>query len=49
MSSESIVVVVLVVLAIGFIIWVKRNSHDHDSVDQPGNNGEEGQRGGERR
>jgi hypothetical protein len=31
MSSEAIVVLVLIALAIGFIIWVRMNSRDHDS------------------
>jgi len=30
MSSEAIVVLVLIALAIGFIIWVRMNSSDHD-------------------
>jgi hypothetical protein len=30
MSSEGIVVLVLIALAIGFIIWVRMNSRDHD-------------------
>jgi nitric oxide reductase large subunit len=36
MNSESIVVIILVALAVGFIIWVRRNSRDHERVDQPG-------------
>jgi len=44
MSSELIVALVFTALAIGFIIWVRRNSHDHDPVDQPGNRGEEDRR-----
>lgn len=43
MSSEIIVVLVFIALAVGFIIWVRRNSHDHDPVDQSGNGTEEGQ------
>ena len=49
MSSEIIVVLVFIALAIGFIIWVRRNSHDHDPVDQPGNANEEGQRNRQQR
>lgn len=30
MSSEGIVVLVLIALAIGFIIWVRMNSRDHE-------------------
>ena len=30
MSSEAIVVLVLTALAIGFIIWVRMNSQDHE-------------------
>lgn len=44
MSSELIVALVFIALAIGFIIWVRRNSHDHDPVDQSGSANEEGQR-----
>ena len=44
MSSEIIVVLVFIALAVGFIIWVRRNSHDHDPVDQPGNGVEEVER-----
>lgn len=50
MSSEIIVVLVFIVLAIGFIIWVRRNSHDHDPVEQqPGTGGNEGQENRQRR
>jgi hypothetical protein len=49
MSSEIIVVLVFIALAVGFIIWVRRNSHDHDPIDQSGNNGEDRQRSVERR
>ena len=31
MSSEVIVVLALVVLGIGFIMWVRMNSHEHPS------------------
>jgi hypothetical protein len=48
MSSEIIVVLVFIALAVGFIIWVRRNSHDHDPIDHPGDN-EEGRRSRERR
>ena len=40
MKSEIIVVVVLIVLAIGFILWVKRHDQDHDVMqkeDEQGN------------
>jgi len=30
MSSEAIVVLALIALAVGFIIWVRMNSRDHD-------------------
>ena len=30
MSSEAMVVLVLIALAIGFIIWVRMNSRDHE-------------------
>lgn len=49
MNSESIVVIILVALAVGFIIWVRRNSRDHDRAEQSGNGAEEGQRSGELR
>jgi len=29
-SSEAIVVLILTVIAIGFIIWVRMNSEDHE-------------------
>ena len=31
MSSEAIVVLALIALAVGFIIWVRMNSRDHDA------------------
>ena len=34
MSSEAIVVLVLTALAIGFIIWVRMNSEDHEVAAQ---------------
>jgi len=34
MSSEAIVVLVLTALAIGFIIWVRMNSQDHEGAGQ---------------
>jgi hypothetical protein len=37
MSSEAIVVLVLTALAIGFIIWVRMNSQDHEVVTQTAN------------
>jgi len=42
MSSEAIVVLVLIALAIGFIIWVRMNSHDYDRGGHAGNPDEEG-------
>jgi uncharacterized membrane protein YhfC len=30
MKSEIIVVIVLIALAIGFILWVRRHDQDHD-------------------
>ena len=36
MSSEAIVVLALIAIAVGFIIWVRMNSHDHDAVVQAG-------------
>ena len=41
MGSEAIVVLVLIAVAIGFVIWVRMNSHDHDPVGQAGTLGEE--------
>ena len=49
MSSEIIVVLVFIALAIGFIIWVRRNSHDHDPVEHANNPVEEGKRSVDRR
>ena len=43
MSSELIVVLVLCALAIGFIIWVRKNSHDHEKREQANIQGEEGE------
>jgi len=43
MSSEAIVVLVLIALAIGFIVWVRKHSHDYDRSNQAGNLGEEGE------
>lgn len=34
MSSEAIVVLVLTAFAIGFIIWVRMNSQDHEVAAQ---------------
>jgi len=34
MSSQAIVVLVLTALAIGFILWVRMNSQDHEVVAQ---------------
>lgn len=49
MSSESIVVLIFVALAIGFIIWVRRNSHDHDPVEQANNTADEAKHSIDRR
>ena len=43
MSSEAIVVLVLIALAIGFVIWVRKNSQDYDRGGKAGNVGEEGE------
>ena len=43
MSSEAIVVLVLIVIAVGFVIWVRMNSHDHDQRGQAANPGDEGE------
>jgi hypothetical protein len=40
MSSEGIVVLVLIALAVGFVIWIRMNSHDHEPTGQAGNPGE---------
>jgi Flp pilus assembly protein CpaB len=42
MNSEAIVVLILLALAVGFIIWIRMNSHDHDISEQAGNVGEGG-------
>ena len=49
MSSEAIVVLVLIALAIGFVIWVRMNSHDYDRGGQAGNLGEEGENSSDRK
>jgi len=41
MSSEVAVVLALIVIGIGFIVWVRKNSHDYDRPEQAGNPGEE--------
>lgn len=41
MSSESIVVLVLIVLAIGFVIWVRKHSRDYDPGAPAGSLGED--------
>ena len=41
MGSEAIVVLVLIAVAIGFVIWVRMNSHDYDQREQAGNPGED--------
>jgi hypothetical protein len=30
MSSEIIVVLVLTVIAVGFVVWIRMNSRDHE-------------------
>ena len=42
MRSEAIVVLVLIAIAVGFVIWVRRNSHDHDPGAQAVDPGEQG-------
>ena len=49
MSSEAIVVLVLIALAIGFVIWVRMNSHDYDRGGQAGNLAEEGENTNDRK
>ena len=49
MGSEAIVVLVLIAVAIGFVIWVRMNSHDHDRGGQAGTIGEEGEHTRERK
>jgi len=34
MGSEAIVVLVLIAVAIGFVIWVRINSHGHEQNEQ---------------
>ena len=41
MSSEAIVVLVFSALAVGFIIWVRMNSQDHEGAAQAANVGVE--------
>jgi hypothetical protein len=41
MNSEMIVVLVLIVIAVGFVIWLRMNSHDYEDGVQAGNNAEE--------
>ena len=43
MSSEAIVVLVLIALAIGFVIWVRSKSQQYDPRGQAANLGEEGE------
>lgn len=43
MSSEAIVVLVLIALAIGFVIWVRRKSQDYEPSGQAANLAEEGE------
>jgi len=50
MGSEAIVVLVLIAVAIGFVIWVRMNSHDHDPGGQASSRlGEEGENPRERK
>ncbi len=44
MVSEAIVVLVLIALAFFFVIWVRRNSHDHSPSGQYANLGKEGEK-----
>ena len=32
MSSEIIVVLILVVVAVAFVVWIRINSHEHDTA-----------------
>ena len=48
MSSEAIVVLVFTALAIGFIIWVRMNSQDHEVGGQAANVGVESEETGDR-
>jgi hypothetical protein len=41
MNSEMIVVLVLIVIAVGFVIWIRMNSHDYEDGVQADNNAKE--------
>ena len=43
MSSEGIVVLVLIAIAVGFVLWVRRNSHDYERGEHADNLGGEGE------
>jgi len=45
MSSEMIVVLVLIVVAVGFVIWIRMNSHDYEEGVPAGNNADESKGG----
>lgn len=47
MNSESIVVLVLIALAIGFIIWVRMKSDGHARVERAENNADDAERFGD--
>jgi hypothetical protein len=49
MSSEIIVVLALIVLSVGFIIWVRMNSHDHGPGEQAENQAGERDSAGSRK
>jgi 1,4-dihydroxy-2-naphthoate octaprenyltransferase len=41
MTSEMIVVLVLIVIAVGFVIWIRMNSHDYEDGVQAVDNADE--------
>lgn len=45
MGSEAIVVLVLIAIAIGFVIWVRINSHGHEQNEQSGSVGDKAETG----
>jgi hypothetical protein len=49
MSSEAIVVLVLIAIAVGFVVWVRMNSHGHDAGSQAGDPGEQADKAGDRK
>ena len=42
MTSESIVVLILIVIAVGFVIWIRMNSHGYEEEGQTGKPAEKG-------